>query len=726
LGLVLAVAATSATARAQVLQDNTSQIPAGTPFNDSFSENVDFADIDLDGDYDAVFADGGDCCSDQNRLWVNMGGLQGGTIGFFQDRTSTQFPAVLDDGRDVDFVDIDRDGDPDLYLSATSAISNQSNRFWINQGGLQGGSAGFFTDETSTRWIGIASGSSSVAASLAFPSGGFVDWSCDCSFADLDNDGDMDLVHTTYGGVFGGGAPSRLFLNDGSGFFQEFNPSAYQLSGTQIPNGAPALWCEGVQQHGTTNSTGQQADIADTPLGVELGDVDGDHDIDILQGARDETPRLYVNRFEEAGGTLVPFRDVTFGVMAQTATGGGHYEQEFADFDEDGDLDIYGLNWTSPQLSDITTRNDGSGRFGPFTVLANSSNDDNEGDFVDYDNDGHLDLFVSAFFSGDRMYHNSGPPNFDLTPATGVVPSYFTTSLGADACDVDLDGDYDIMVSSDGGDRNVLLKNTSNVADTTAPRLVNLEQAPDRQAGSQPTIVRVRVLDNTPWYLTAFNATQLNYSVNGGAFSSAPMDYTGGWSFRGEIPGNLVGNVCYFVESRDEYNNLGSSPVLCFASMGGCASNPSTFCTAKAGLACGTPSISSTGTASASASSGFVISASPARGNRLGVLLYNTALAPAPLPFNGGLLCVQPMGLRRGGPTNSLGTSGACDGVFSIDMNTFAQGLWVVPPTGAIPPNNPAGFLTTAGTSVHCQFWGRDSIQTGSYVSEGLSFSVCP
>jgi hypothetical protein len=324
------------------------------------------------------------------------------------------------------------------------------------------------------------------------------------------------------------------------------------------------------------------------------------------------------------------------------------------------------------------------------------------------------------------MYHNSGPPNFDLTPATGVVPSYFTTSLGADACDVDLDGDYDIMVSSDGGDRNVLLKNTSNVADTTAPRLVNLEQAPDRQAGSQPTIVRVRVLDNTPWYLTAFNATQLNYSVNGGAFSSAPMDYTGGWSFRGEIPGNLVGNVCYFVESRDEYNNLGSSPVLCFASMGGCASNPSTFCTAKAGLACGTPSISSTGTASASASSGFVISASPARGNRLGVLLYNTALAPAPLPFNGGLLCVQPMGLRRGGPTNSLGTSGACDGVFSIDMNTFAQGLWVVPPTGAIPPNNPAGFLTTAGTNVHCQFWGRDSIQTGSYVSEGLSFSVCP
>ena len=158
--LVLAIAATSASGQAQLLQDNTSQIPAGSPFNDSFSENVDFADIDLDGDYDAVFADGGDCCSDQNRLWVNMGGIQGGTIGFFQDRTATQLPAVLDAGRDVDFVDIDRDGDPDLYLSATSAISNQPNRWWINQGGLQGGSAGFFTDETSTRWVGIASGSS--------------------------------------------------------------------------------------------------------------------------------------------------------------------------------------------------------------------------------------------------------------------------------------------------------------------------------------------------------------------------------------------------------------------------------------------------------------------------------------------------------------------------------------------------------------------------------------
>jgi hypothetical protein len=205
-----------------------------------------------------------------------------------------------------------------------------------------------------------------------------------------------------------------------------------------------------------------------------------------------------------------------------------------------------------------------------------------------------------------------------------------------------------------------------------------------------------------------------------------PMQSSGGQIFRAEIPGNLVGNVCYFAESTDEHGNTGTSATKCYDSGGACGPNLSTFCTSKAGLTCGVPAISASGQPSATANSGFTVSAAPARGNRLGVLMYNTALAPAPLPFNGGLLCVQAQGVRRGGPTDSLGTNGACDGVFSIDMNTFAQGLWVVPPTGTIPANNPAGFLTQVGTDVHCQFWGRDSIATGSFVSDGLKYTICP
>jgi hypothetical protein len=158
--------------------------------------------------------------------------------------------------------------------------------------------------------------------------------------------------------------------------------------------------------------------------------------------------------------------------------------------------------------------------------------------------------------------------------------------------------------------------------------------------------------------------------------------------------------------------------------------NPATFCTAKTGLMCGVPSISSSGTPSATALSGFKVQASPAVSCRSGILLYNTAKAAA-APFQGGVLCLAVSGLRRAGSTNSMGTPGNnCDGLFSIDMNQFAHAMWVVPdcaggPSG-IPPNNPAAYLTTPGTRVSGQFWGRDTMATGSFVSDGLIWVIGP
>jgi hypothetical protein len=172
----------------------------------------------------------------------------------------------------------------------------------------------------------------------------------------------------------------------------------------------------------------------------------------------------------------------------------------------------------------------------------------------------------------------------------------------------------------------------------------------------------------------------------------------------------------------------------------GSGSGPTNFCTAKTGLVCGPSLISASGAPSASASSGFVVSAVPARNNKSGILVYNTAQVAA-LPFQGGTLCVDPMGLRRAGSTNSGAGCGAnnCSGSMSIDMNAFAQpstGLcapnpcWIVPDCNGAPsgiaPNNPAAFLTVAGTIVFAQFGGRDSVATGSLVSNGLSWTVGP
>jgi hypothetical protein len=154
-----------------------------------------------------------------------------------------------------------------------------------------------------------------------------------------------------------------------------------------------------------------------------------------------------------------------------------------------------------------------------------------------------------------------------------------------------------------------------------------------------------------------------------------------------------------------------------------------TFCTAKPGLACGPPQIAVSGEPSASAGSGYVVSSAPARGCRSGILLYNTSPAP-PAPFQGGTLCLDTTGLRRAGSTNSGGTSGACDGVFELDMNAFAHAQWLVPDCSGAPsgsaPNQPAAYLQTPGTQVWSQFWGRDTQASGSFLSAGLTYHVGP
>ena len=555
--------ALSASASAQ-FTNNTSDIPTSGAANNSYSENVDFADVDLDGDWDAAWADGGDFNNDQNRIWINLGGLQGGTVGVFQDQTGARFPAINDDGRDVEFVDFDNDGDLDMYNSNTSAITNQTNRFWTNQGGKQGGTLGFYVDQTSARWVGLGGPGSSVAPSLVLGGGGFVDWSCDCDFGDLDNDGDMDLVHSSYGGSFDGGAPTRIFLNDGDGFFSEFNPGGTSLTTDVLPNGAPAIWAQGVQQQNTTNTTGAQADVRTGTLDIDVGDQDGDFDLDILHGDRNASPRFFHNRLEENGGVLGSgFRDVTAAVYPNsvlTQNGGSNYEQEMGDIDGDGDLDLYGLNWFNG-FTDRAYRNN-NGVFGDATTLTNSGADDNEGDFLDYDNDGDLDLFVCNFSGTNKLYRNidSGSGSVGYQFVSGGSPSG-SRNIDADACDVDKDGDYDIFVARDSGQNtNKYFENTTNTPDTHAPYSVKAESVGDQTAGTSPVAMRGAVYDNAPYYITWYNKTAAEVTVNGHSIPDVKMITSGGQLFRAELPGNLIGNVAYRVRSADEYNNTGFSP----------------------------------------------------------------------------------------------------------------------------------------------------------------------
>jgi hypothetical protein len=50
-------------------------------------------------------------------------------------------------------------------------------------------------------------------------------------------------------------------------------------------------------------------------------------------------------------------------------------------------------------------------------------------------------------------------------------------------------------------------------------------------------------------------------------------------------------------------------------------------------------------------------------------------------------------------------------------MNAFAQGLL---------GGNPNAFLSVQGALVQAQFWGRDSVATGSFLSAAVEYTVAP
>jgi len=159
-----------------------------------------------------------------------------------------------------------------------------------------------------------------------------------------------------------------------------------------------------------------------------------------------------------------------------------------------------------------------------------------------------------------------------------------------------------------------------------------------------------------------------------------------------------------------------------------------TFCTAKSGLVCGTPAISAIGTPNGG---NFEILAGPARSDRIGLLIYNNAPTIPATPYEGGWLCLDGNAaqLRRAGPVNSSspphGGSSCpptldCTGVFWINMSEFEAGAWVPKdcvgnPSGLLS-KVPQAYLSMPGAIIRCTWWGRDSVATGSFVSDGLEY----
>jgi hypothetical protein len=146
---------------------------------------------------------------------------------------------------------------------------------------------------------------------------------------------------------------------------------------------------------------------------------------------------------------------------------------------------------------------------------------------------------------------------------------------------------------------------------------------------------------------------------------------------------------------------------------------PVAYCTAKTNSLGCTPAIGATGTPSASAGSGFVITCTNVLNNKSGILFYGVS-GQATIPFQGGTLCVKSPNKRTPG-INSGGNPppNDCSGNYTFDMNLFAVGGL---------GGTPLPALTTPGTVVDCQFWGRDPgfvAPNNTTLSNGLEYTIC-
>jgi enediyne biosynthesis protein E4 len=195
--------------------------------------------------------------------------------------------------------------------------------------------------------------------------------------------------------------------------------------------------------------------------GVTFVDFDGDGFPD-LTWSREGTPAVRMARNDRNGH----FTEVT---PAPMQLGGNSTTLAWADFDNDGDLDLYSCEEETPNH---LYRNDGNGVFNDITKGALGDPGHTHGmTWIDYDRDGDVDMFFTDLNTPGHLLRNDGGGNFtDVTTA----PLDSTAGGGVAAADYDLDGDTDIFLSRFLLKPDMLFRNDDGVfVDATIGALAN-------------------------------------------------------------------------------------------------------------------------------------------------------------------------------------------------------------------------------------------------------------
>ncbi len=215
-------------------------------------------------------------------------------------------------------------------------------------------------------------------------------------------------------------------------------------------------------------------------MGASWGDYDNDGDLDLYVTAHGDNAL-----FENAGdGT---FRDVTdkSGIQDARFSAGCSW----ADFDRDGDLDLYVCNYVEftfkesdrgvvkrqydteqpytlnpssyKPLGNSLFVNQGDGSFaesGSMAGIADPSGRSLSAAWVDFDNDGWLDLYVANDVSNNGVFLNRRDGTFEDVGPSSLAADY-RGAMGIAAVDFDNDLDQDLLITHWIAQENALYRN---------------------------------------------------------------------------------------------------------------------------------------------------------------------------------------------------------------------------------------------------------------------------
>jgi hypothetical protein len=337
---------------------------------------------------------------------------------------ATGLPAI---GRSaVAFADFDNDNDLDLVMTGLDNESNPLGKVFLNQQG---------------NFVEFESGISGLYNSAI-------------AIADYDLDGNLDIVMT---GRNGNGNATFLFRNTGSALFELIDAGFFNAGsdgdlawGDYNNDGYPDLvisggWDTKLYRNngdGSFTEINSGLTIMNSPS-ISWGDCDNDGDIDLLMvGDAGSVAEAFIYLNDQG----------TFSRLVADIEGAVGGSARWGDFDNDGNLDILitGKDISLVPVSYVY-RNNGNKTFS-FANAGLVGTALGPSDWIDYDNDGDLDIMLAGENAGcgnasTLLYNNDGVGGFNQVQAGLPFIERASSAWG----DFDNDGDYDLLLTGLSG-----------------------------------------------------------------------------------------------------------------------------------------------------------------------------------------------------------------------------------------------------------------------------------